>query len=208
MRFTRLSRKFYRRSTLAVARDLPGKYLVRRIKGSLLAARIVEVEAYRGSLDPVSHAYKGPTKRNSLMFGDGGFLYVYFTYGMHFCCNVVTETPGRGRAVLLRGAEPVRGIGKMSKLRGMKSKQGEIGIQGRRIQELCNGPAKICQAFGIGRKENGVDLCGTSIWLASDGSPAPRLARSSRIGIKHGREHQWRFYIPNHPCVSRGKPAS
>ena len=204
----RLSRRFYRRSTLAVARDLPGKFLVRRFNGALLVARIVEVEAYLGSRDPASHAYKGPTNRNMVMFGDGGFLYVYFTYGMHFCCNVVTDKPGMGRAVLLRGAEPVRGIGTMAKLRRVKGRLGGIGLREEEIHELCNGPAKICQAFRLGRAENGADLCGTVIWLARDASPTPRLARSSRIGIRNGRKHRWRFYIPNHPCVSRGKPSS
>jgi DNA-3-methyladenine glycosylase len=205
----RLPRSFYRRPTLTVARELLGKYLVRRFGNTLLVARIVEVEAYRGSSDPASHAYNGPTERNKVMFGDAGHLYVYFTYGMHFCCNVVTARAGRGEAVLLRGLEPVSGVKTMTLLRGVDGR-GRISVSHVRegtIHELCNGPGKICQAFGLGRGENGADLCGTTIWLARDLSAPPRIGRSTRVGIRNGLEHRWRFYIPQHPSVSKGKPS-
>ena len=115
----KLSREFYLRPTLKVAKDLIGKFLVRRLNGKLLIGRIVEIEAYLGEKDPASHAYKGKTKRNEVMFGEGGHLYVYFTYGMHFCSNVVTEQEGIGHAVLLRAVEPLQGLETMARNRGI-----------------------------------------------------------------------------------------
>jgi len=197
--YIRLPRAFYTRPALTVARDLPGKYLIRRLGRRLLAGRIVEVEAYLGSRDPASHAFRGMTPRNRVMFGGGGLLYVYFTYGMHFCCNVVTGFEGEGNAVLIRAAEPVEGIGAMTVLRSAGD--------GRRRSplELCSGPGKLCQAFGIARPENGADLCGDTIWLARrrGESPPRAIMNSTRIGITRGREHRWRFYLKNNPFVSR-----
>lgn len=194
-----LPRAFYLRPTLTVARDLPGMIIFRKLGRSLLAARIVEVEAYLGHSDPASHSYRGMTPRNEVMFGEGGHLYVYFTYGMHFCCNVVTEDAGKGRAVLLRAAEPLEGIETMTSLRS--------GRDGRRriIRDLLNGPGKLCQGLGIGRGENGTDLCGRTIWIARErGAVAPRRIMSSeRIGISRGQEHQWRFFLKDDPFVSR-----
>ena len=197
----KLRRSFYLRPTLAVARYLPGKLLVRRLGRTLLAGRIVEVEAYLGELDPASHAYRGMTPRNQVMFGPGGHLYVYFTYGMHFCCNVVTERAGKGRAVLLRAVEPLEGMGTMARLRG--------GPPSRplRRQDLCSGPGKLCQAFGIGREENGTDLCGVTMWLARDDASARRgrIGRSARIGITSGRARLWRFTLRDDEFVSHRK---
>jgi DNA-3-methyladenine glycosylase len=197
-RLERLPRHFYRRPTLRVARDLVGMYLCRRQRGELLVGRIVEVEAYLGERDPASHAYRGMTPRNAVMFEPGGRLYVYFTYGMHFCSNVVTEEKGRGKAVLLRALAPVQGISAMKRRRGTDDEK-----------ELCNGPAKLCQAFGIGKAENGTDLCGTSLWIARDRfSPPLRIRRSTRVGITTGTRHRWRFYARENPYVSRGKPVT
>ncbi len=194
-----LPRAFYIRPTLAVARDLPGMIIFRTLGRSLMAARIVEVEAYLGGRDPASHAYRGMTPRNEVMFGEGGRLYVYFTYGMHFCCNVVTEGSGKGCAVLLRAAEPLEGIEAMTSLRSERD--------GRRrdVRDLCSGPGKLCQALGIGREENGTDLCENKIWIARErGAVAPRrIMRSERIGISRGREHKWRFFLKDNPFVSR-----
>jgi DNA-3-methyladenine glycosylase len=162
----------------------------------LLAGRIVEVEAYLNQGDPASHAFRGRTRRNEMMFRSGGRLYIYFTYGMHFCSNVVTEEAGKGCAVLLRAVEPVRGLAAMARGRSL----------GRIDQlKLCSGPAKLCQAFGIGAAENGIDLCGTSIWIAEETGPPPRpkIARSGRIGIRSGREHRLRYFLKNNPFVSR-----
>ena len=199
-----LPRSFYLRPTLAVARDLPGTYLVRRSGQRLLIARIVEVEAYLGARDPASHAFRGRTARNDVMFWKGGHLYVYFTYGMHFCCNVVTEKEGRGMAVLIRAGEPVAGLTAMMRRR----KTSDPAL-------LCSGPARLCQALGIGRKENGTDLCGEEIWIAGDPevdagtarARRVRLDRSTRIGIRKGTEHRWRFYIRGNAHVSRGRPS-
>ncbi|HTO93523.1 MAG TPA: DNA-3-methyladenine glycosylase [Bacteroidota bacterium] len=193
-----LPRSFYLRGALAVARDLPGKYLIRRLKGTMLAGRIVEVEAYLGSRDPASHAYRGMTPRNEVMFSGGGHLYVYFTYGMHFCCNVVAGPEGSGLAVLLRAVEPVAGMDTMMRLRSSDGRT-------RKIRDLCSGPGKLCQAFGIGREENGTDLCGRAIWIGEERGGVRKLpiARSRRIGISSGREHLWRFYLKDNPFVSR-----
>lgn len=203
MRLQKIPREFYLRQTLSVARDLLGLLLVRKIAGRILIGRIVEVEAYLGEKDPASHAYRGKTRRNDVMFRKGGFLYVYFTYGMHFCCNVVTETEGKGRAVLIRAVEPLVGIDEMIRNRTRNGSTAP-GEGARLLGWLCKGPARTCQAFGIERKDNGSDLCGTSVWIARESRrfQRPPISRSTRIGITAGREHKWRFYIKGSPFVS------
>ncbi len=201
MRLRRLPRSFYLQPTLRIARELLGKYLIRQDGNQRLVGRIVETEAYLGEKDPASHAYRGMTKRNEVMFREGGCLYVYFTYGMHFCANVVTEREGKSRAVLLRAIEPIAGTEVMSKRRG---------LAGRSVVDLTNGPAKLCQAYGIERRQNGVDLLGSEIWIAESRTGAPQIRRgvSSRIGVTDGRKHKWRFYVKGNPFVSKGKPIS
>jgi DNA-3-methyladenine glycosylase len=191
-----LPRSFYIRPTLIVARDLLGKYLVRRVRKKLLIGKIVEVEGYLGEKDPASHSYRGKTKRNEVMFKEGGHLYVYFTYGMHFCCNVVTEEEGKGRAVLLRAVEPLEGIEVMRKNRRFDADRKDYW-------NLTNGPAKLCEAFGIRREMNGVDLTSGDLFLM-DGQTINRSAigTSGRIGIKDGREKEWRFFVRRNPFVS------
>ena len=198
MSLKKLPRSFYLRPTLTVAKDLLGKFLIRRIDNQQLIGRIVEVEAYLGEKDAASHAYRGQTPRNEIMFREGGYLYVYFTYGMHYCCNVVTESAGKGRAVLLRAVEPTEGIETMRTLRKFRGKKKDD-------RELTNGPAKLCEAFGIAREENGTDLLGNKIILATDGTTIPRsmIAASPRIGISDAVEHEWRFYVRGNPFVSR-----
>lgn len=198
-----LRREFYTRPTLTVAKDLIGKYLVRLIHDEVLVGRIVETEAYLGEHDPASHAYRGKTKRNEVMFNEGGYLYVYFTYGMHFCCNVVTERQGSGRAVLLRAVEPVAGLETMRRYRGKRITDKNV------IRDLSSGPARLCQAFGIARKENGIDLCGDEIWIgkAPHAMRKPVIASTTRIGISEGKEHQWRFLDADSKFVSSGKPS-
>jgi DNA-3-methyladenine glycosylase len=193
MHLRKLPRSFYLRPTLTVAKELLGKYLVRRRGNTRLLGKIVEVEAYLGEHDPASHAYRGKTRRNAVMFHAGGHLYVYFTYGMHFCSNVVTEREGRGCAVLLRAVEPVAGITAMQRNR-----------RSREPIDLCSGPAKLCQAFGIRRKDNGADLCASDIWIAEEaGNPKKlRVGTSRRIGVTDGKQHRWRFYLKNTPFIS------
>jgi len=206
----KLSRSFYHRPTITVARDLLGKYLVRRWERVLLIGRIVEVEAYLGANDPASHAYRGPTRRNSVMFKEGGHLYVYFTYGMHFCCNIVTEKEGTGHAVLLRAVEPVHGASVMARLRGIGDPgTDDIPLPSSIVLSLCNGPGRLCQAFGIGRMDNGTDLCGSTIWLADSQADSPfRIGSSTRVGIRKGVQRRWRYFLKDDPFVSKGKPVS
>jgi DNA-3-methyladenine glycosylase len=191
-----LPRSFYIRPTITVAKDLLGKYLVRRIQKKLLVGRIVEVEAYLGEKDPASHAYRGKTKRNEVMFEEGGHLYVYFTYGMHFCCNVVTEEAGKGRAVLLRAVEPIVGVEEMRKKRG-------FGSNRKDAWNLTNGPAKLCEAFGIQREMNGAGLLGKELFLTEGGEvPESKIGSSTRVGVKNGADKKWRFYVRGNPFVS------
>jgi DNA-3-methyladenine glycosylase len=195
MQYRKLPRSFCRRPTRTVARSLIGKLLVRRLGAKELIVRIVETEAYLGSEDPASHAYRGRTARNDVMFREGGALYVYFTYGMHYCANVVTEGEGKGCAVLLRAAEPLGGIGTMARHRGVPPAE---------ARRLCSGPAKLCQALGLGRRENGADLAGEEIFLAADADSARKrpIGRSGRIGIRHASERLDRYFERNNPFLS------
>ena len=188
----RLDRDFYCRDPREVGPELLGKVLVRGSR----RARLVEVEAYVGSVDPGSHAYRGRTERNASMFGPPGGLYVYFTYGMHWCANAVCGEEGVGLAVLLRAAAPLAGVAVMRRARGPVA---------RRERDLCSGPAKLCQAFGIDGRRDGADLVtgagGVSIH-DDGGSPPARPGVSHRIGLRAGAEHPWRWYVPEDPNLS------
>jgi DNA-3-methyladenine glycosylase len=190
-----LPRDFYRRDPRVVAPELLNKRLVRADGRS---GRIVETEAYCGGEDPASHAYRGPTARNGVMFGPPGHLYVYFTYGMHWCCNPVCGDDGEGVAVLLRALEPVSGLERMREMRGPKI---------RRDRDLCNGPAKLCEALSITGVDNGVDLVvgeEAGVWLADDGvAPPARPERGPRVGISRAVDQPWRWWVPDNPNVSR-----
>jgi len=191
-----LPRAFYERDPRVVGKALLGKVL-RRDDGR--AGRIVEVEAYLGSIDPGSHTYRGPTARNATMFGPPGHLYVYFTYGMHWCANAVCGADGEGVAVLLRALAPVEGIDAMRDARPV-----------RRDLDLTNGPAKLCQALDIDGALDGADLVSgdRGITIVDDGTAPPRRPPSStRIGLSRGKEHPWRWWLPGDPNVSRGKPS-
>lgn len=191
---SKLARSFYLRPTLKVAKQLLGKHIVRNYRGKRLVGKIVEVEAYRGSIDPPSHAYRGKTNRNEVMFQEGGHLYVYFTYGMHFCANVVTREAGIAEAVLIRGVEPTLGVDEMWKLRGKDVSR----------VNLTNGPAKFCQAFGIKREENGRSLLGNEIYILSgENIPRSRIGISTRVGIRTGTEKKWRFFVKGNEWVSK-----
>jgi len=194
-----LSRSFYFRPTLQVAQELLGKYFIRRTGKNLLIGKIVEVEAYRSN-DPASHSFRGKTNRNSVMFCEGGHLYVYFTYGMHFCANIVTGKEGIGEAVLIRAVEPLVGIEVMAKNRFPNL----LSHNHQSLMNLSNGPAKFCKAFGLARHENGLDLCDSEISII-EGEPIPSklMKRSSRIGIQQGVDKKWRFFIKGNPWVSK-----
>jgi len=199
-----LSRSFYLRPTLQVAQELLGTHLIRRIGKNLLIGKIVEVEAYRSN-DPASHSFRGKTNRNSVMFCEGGHLYVYFTYGMHFCANIVTGQNGIGEAVLIRAVEPLVGIDMMRINRYGSNKSLILTSLNRKsLINLTNGPAKFCQAFGIARQENGMDLLNSEISITEGESvPLKLIKRSIRIGIQQGVEKKWRFFIKGNPWVSR-----
>jgi DNA-3-methyladenine glycosylase len=198
MREKRLTRTFYRQSSLTLAKGLLGKYLHRVYAGTMLVGKIVETEAY-GMRDPASHSFKGRTPRTEVMFGDGGFSYVYFTYGMHHCFNVTGSVEGNAEAVLIRAVEPIAGRGVMQTLRGAL----------KREQDLTNGPGKLCQAFGITRQENRIDLVDSEELYLTTGEQVPdsEIANSTRIGISVAMEEPWRFFIKNNPYVSKGKPS-
>lgn len=188
-----LPRTFYRRDPRAVAPELLNKLLVR---DDGRAGRIVEVEAYCGSEDPAAHTFRGKTARNATMFGPAGHMYVYFTYGMHWCANAVCGEVGEGVGVLIRAIEPVAGIELMRVARPRVV----------RDRDLASGPARLAQAMGITGELDGIDLVkgerGFSI--ASDGTPPPVDAVAGpRIGISRGTEHPWRWHVPAHPHVSR-----
>ena len=189
-----MPRRFYREESLVVAPLLLNKLLVCGER----AGRIVEVEAYDGSRDPGSHAYRGRTARNATMFGPPGHLYVYFTYGMHFCSNVVCGEEGQASAVLLRGLTPVAGLDQMRVVRA----------RARTDADLCSGPGKLCQALGIGRGFDGADLVSgdRGVTVVDDGTPPPEEPGvSARVGLRPGAGHDlpWRFYVRGALGLSR-----
>ena len=174
-----------------VAPRLLGCMLERELDGVTLRARIVETEAYDQG-DVASHSYNGQTERTKVMFGGPGHLYVYFTYGMHYCCNVVVGPEGHGSAVLIRAVEPLDGEATMSVSRG-----GRTGI------ELTNGPAKLCQALEIDKQLNGHDLTQQPLRLiAQKGLAIESIIQTPRIGISRAKDTPWRFYIRDNPYVS------
>lgn len=196
----RLPRAFYARDALEVAEDLIGCLFVVDGPGGRVGVRLVEVEAYRGSLDPGSHGYRGMTPRTTVMFGPPGHLYVYFTYGMHWCANVVCGSSGEAAAVLLRAGEPVEGIEIMRERRP--------AIRDDRL--LAAGPARLTQAMGIDRSHNGASLLrGGVVWCAEDEATdryrRTEVARTRRIGIAVGKgdDLPWRFVVPGNPYASR-----
>ena len=196
----RLPRAFYARDALAVARDLIGCVFFRDDAEGRIALRVIETEAYRGALDPGSHGYRGPTPRTRTMFGPPGRLYVYFSYGMHWCANVVCAEPGVCEAVLLRAGEPLTGLDAMRRRRP--------GISDDRL--LAAGPGRLAQALGIGREDDGASLLrGGRFGCLEDEATADlrarEIARTRRIGLASGRgdELLWRFVVTGHPHASR-----
>jgi DNA-3-methyladenine glycosylase len=194
----RLPRSFYARPALRVAPELLGRVLARTLAdGTRLTARIVETEAYLPN-DPASHAFRGMTRRNEVMFGPPGRLYVYFTYGNHWMMNAVTGRAGQGTAVLLRAAEPLDGLERMAANRGREDPR-----------DLCSGPGKLAKAFGVTGAQNGLDLVRGSDMHILEGRPVPRsrMSRTTRVGVTLGAERRWRFVVTGDPFISRGRPS-
>jgi DNA-3-methyladenine glycosylase len=195
---SRLSRDFFTRDTLTVARDLLGQRLVRVLDGARFSGRIVEVEAYVGEEDQACHARCGRTERNAPMYGPPGHAYVYFIYGMHHCLNVVTEREGYPAAVLIRALEPLEGIEEMRARRG-----------DRPDVQLTSGPARLCQALDIDRQFDGADLCAPDARVfLEEGIPIPddAAATGPRVGVR-GDEVAvtvpWRVFVRDSRYVSR-----
>ena len=193
---TPVERGFLARDPREVAPELLGKVLAHDTADGRRSGRIVEVEAYCGPIDPGAHTYRGRTARNATMFGPAGLLYVYFTYGMHWCANVVCGDEDEGVAVLVRALQPLDGVEAMRAARGPAA---------RRERDLCSGPAKLAQALGLHGDHDGLDLLsGGPVQLLDDGTAPPAdPVQATRIGLSAGTEHPWRWYVPGDPNVSR-----
>jgi len=195
----KLSKSFYYRDLLTVAKELLGKVLVKKNPKNLLTVRIVEVEAYSGDIDKAAHSYGGKTERNSVMFNEGGYFYVYLSYGVHHCCNIVTGFKDKGTAVLIRAVEPLNGLDVIIKNRfGRKLKND------KEIINLTSGPGKVCKALGINRNHSGIDLTGDKIFLIDQPKvKTSEIGISKRIGITKSTNYPWRFYIKENKFLSR-----
>ncbi|HEX2176694.1 MAG TPA: DNA-3-methyladenine glycosylase [Nocardioidaceae bacterium] len=190
-----LTRAFFRRPVLEVAPDLLGVV----VSHAGVSVRLCEVEAYDGENDPGSHGFRGRTKRNATMFGPGGHLYVYFTYGMHWCANLVCGEAGRCSAVLLRAGEVVDGIDVARTRRGSRVAD----------RDLARGPARLTQALGWDRAHDGADLFGGEIRLTRpDGEVSRERVRTGpRVGLRHAADRPWRYWLEDDPYVSAYRPA-
>lgn len=191
---SKLTINFYNRSVLTVAKELLGCIFVRKFPFGYVFSKIVETEAYHEWGDPSCHAHKGKTKRNEIMFGPPGRLYVYFTYGMHYCMNIVTEKEGIASAVLIRALEPIYNY--------------EIFYEyfpNKKMTEWMNGPAKICKALQISKEHNGLDVTTSSeiFCIQGDKVPKSKIKATTRIGISKGKELLWRFIIKDSPFISK-----
>jgi len=193
----KLSREFYERDTLLVARELLGKHLVRRTHEGVTIGKIVEVEAYIGPGDAAAHTFRGiRSKRTEVAYGPGGFAYVYLIYGMYHCFNVVTNVAERPEVVLIRALEPVDGLELMMKRRKTD-----------KVMNLCSGPGKLCVAMDIAKKDNGTDLCGDSLYITHGSEVTEKdIAATPRINIDYAgeaKDYPWRFIIKGNKYVSR-----
>jgi DNA-3-methyladenine glycosylase len=191
----KLARDFYEQPTIQVAQQLLGKSLVRVNPEGVTSGIILETEAYVGLEDKASHASRGLTPRNAVMFGPAGFAYVYLVYGMHHCLNFVTEPEAYPAAVLIRALQPGEGI----KLMQARRRKQEMRL-------LANGPGNLCQALGIERSFNGVDLCGGMLFVDDLGCRPPDIVVTTRVGVDYAgpwKDMPLRFYIAGHAGVSK-----
>lgn len=229
---TRLTRDFFVRPATEVAPELLGCILWHDSEDGLVTVRLTEVEAYQGESDPASHAYRGQTARNAVMFGDPGHAYVYFTYGMHFCVNLVCQPAGRAEAVLLRAGEVIGGT-ELARLRRRRKAPAEVSGEaagtsatiartgtprtGQPDRDLARGPGRLCQALGIDRALDGADACGPGSVLGigppASAAAAPDVCSGPRIGITRAADRPWRYWLAgdNHvsgPRLPRSRDAS
>ena len=189
-----LARSFYNRPVLEVARDLLGTVVVHTVADETVAIRLTEVEAYAGGHDPASHAFRGETPRNAVMFGPPGHAYVYFTYGMHFCMNLVTGPPGQASAVLLRAGAVVAGDDSARARRN-----------GAAEREIARGPARLTTALGIGREHNGLDVTAMTspLQVRRGVEVEDALVRwGPRVGVSTAQDVPWRAWVAGDPTVS------
>jgi len=193
-----LARTALSEDAVTVAPRLLGSLLVHETEAGTVGVRIVEVEAYEGDADPGSHAFRGKTARNAVMFAEAGLAYVYFTYGMHWCMNLVCGPSGRAAAVLLRAGEVVDGVALAQARRGGRSA----------VRDLARGPARLCQALGVDGSCNGADLlCGGPLRLLPGAAVAAATVRSGpRVGLSAGATRPWRFWVDGDPAVSSYRP--
>ena len=190
----KLSREFYLRDGLTVARELIGKKLVTNLRGGLTSGIIVETEAYMGVIDAAAHSYRGKTERTKIFYGAGGFVYVYLIYGMHICTNVVANVENVPEAVLIRALQPVDGVELMKRRRGVNNLRG-----------LCSGPGKLSKALGVTKDFYGADLCGNEIYIETTDFRADVTA-TKRINVDYAgaaADYPWRFIATGNEFLSR-----
>ncbi len=192
----RIPRSFFERRSPTVARELLGARLVRVAGGARMAGIIIETEAYRGSRDPASHAYRGRSRRNGVMYGPPGHAYVYFTMGMHHCLNITTEPQGTAAAVLIRAVEPAEGLEEMRRNRGVGD-----------VHRLAAGPGNLTKAMSIDRRLNGEDIVRSGSLFLEKGKRPRGIGCSTRVGVTAGKTAKWRYFVKGSPFVSRGRPA-
>jgi DNA-3-methyladenine glycosylase len=212
-----IPREFFRRPATTVAPELLGCVLRHDTLAGQVAVAIVEVEAYTGGSDPASHAFRGRTARNAVMFGEPGHAYVYFTYGMHFCVNLVCQPAGEAAAVLLRAGRVADGADLAEARRAARASAPGADLAARVAGKgsganLASGPARLCQALGIDRAQNGADVCdpgGPLTVLAGPGFaglPSSQIASGPRVGVRAGSEVNWRFWVAGDAAVSAYRP--
>lgn len=195
----KLERDFYTCDVLKASEKLLGKILVHRTKDGVTKGRIVELEAYNGAIDKAAHSYPNLcTERTKVQFGEGGYAYIYFIYGMYYCMNIVTGHSNEPESVLLRALEPVDGIELMKKRRNTD-----------KLRNLCSGPGKLCQAMGITKEQYGMDLCGDILYLEDAEPVLPEdILRTKRLNVDYAEEARdflWRYTIRDNPFVSKIK---